>query len=243
MGVQMKQQLRHVQFKNFRQLAKPRGYGRFRQMDLRTRVTLDTDGAQEAAAGVGWTADFFGDTSSVLAVRTKEPKIAADTPMGNEFLFCARALSLEIPHALTTLTPTEKQEVLQVMSKNILQIKAGPDIVFEKQIGYLLAGDAAGIQSHDGSNGAGASVAQTGPVSPQREGDDLDDAFIIFPGAAVSATIHGVGQWTTTDDVIVQLTLHGWLALKGSVEAGVRVLSLMDAVENPHLLDGALKAA
>lgn len=247
----MKGQARHSQYSTFRKFAIPAGFGRLRQNDFRTLLVLKTGAAQEAAAGVEWSGDFFkddasgetGDTSPTLLVnRTKEPTIKDNSPTTNEFLFCARALSLEIDQNVTTLTETEVQEVLHMLGRCVLQIKNGQDVIFEKKAGYLLAGYP-GIDLRQGALASAAANGTRGRVHPMREGDDFDDAFIVFPGGSVSARLVGEGQWTTTDDVPVTLALHGWTAAKGAVTAGAQVLGMMDLISNPTLGKAALKAA
>lgn len=230
----MKGQARHAQFNAFKKLARSAGFGRIRQADLRTRATVATAAAQEAAADVGWSLDFFGDAAGLpVAHRTKEPNIKADTPAANEYLFCARALSLEVAHQTTTFTAVELMEIASKLSHCVLQLVSGTDNIFEKRAGYILAGDV-GIDAR--TDGQAAPTTVRGRLHSMREGDDLDDPLIIFPGASVKAVLNGEGAWTTTDDIVLTLNLHGWLAYKGSVEAGSRVLSLQDALENPSLM-------
>lgn len=233
-------QARHVQYSAFRKLGTAGGFGKFRQSDLRSRALIDTDGAQEAAANVGWNVEFFseGTTAALMgsiAHKTREPNIRADSPMGNEYQFCARALSLEVEHQLPGNSEAAAMEILEKLSRCVLQLYSGSDIIYERQAGFIITG-AAGIDVRAGTLASGAAPGIRGRVHPMKEGDDLDDPFVIFPGASVKAVLQGEGAWTTTNDVYVTLALHGWVALRGAVEAGAGILGLQDLVANPALV-------
>ncbi len=236
----MQGQARHSQFGAFKKLAAHAGFGKVRQADLRTRALIDTDGAQEAAANVGWSLDFFseGTTAALmgsLAHKTREPNIRADSPMGNEYIFCARALTLEVEHQTTGHSEDELMEIAHKLSRCVLQLYSGSDIIYERQVGFLLSG-AAGVEVRQGVLAGGAAVGVRGAIRPMLEGDDLDDPFVIFPGASVKAVLNGEGAWTSADDVYATLALHGWAGLRGAVEAGAGILSLQDLIANPPLV-------
>jgi hypothetical protein len=241
----MKGIARHSQFAQFRKLAQRAKFGRIRQSDLKSRATLDTDGADEAAAGVGVTVEFLNDTSTVLAVRTLEPRLRADTPTGNEYIYCARAATLLVNQQTTTFSETELMEICSKFSRKVLQLVTGQDCILEKQAGFMVSG-APGIVVHEDATNAAAgtpNVTVRANIIPSKEGEDLDDPLLIFPGASIKAILHGEGAWTSTDDVPVDLIFHGWLAYRGSVEAGQKVLSMQEAIEKPDLVDSAMARA
>ncbi|MCC7108013.1 MAG: hypothetical protein IT382_01885 [Deltaproteobacteria bacterium] len=236
----MQGQARHSQFNAFKRLANGAGFGKVRQADLRTRALLDTDGAQEAGANVAWSLEFFDEGSAAalmgsLAHKTREPNIRANTPMGNEYLFCARALTLEVEHQTPGHSEAELMEIALKLSKSVIQVYNGSDIIYERRAGYILSGSA-GVDVSQGDLAAGAATGVRGRLHPMREGDDLDDPVMIFPGASIRAVLNGEGAWTSTDDVYPTLTLHGWVAMRGAVEAGAGILSLQDAIANPSLV-------
>lgn len=238
----MQGQARHSQFNAFKKVANAAGFGKVRQADLRSRVLIDTDGAQEAAANVAWTAEFFneGTTAALmgaLALKTREPNIRADTPLGNEFVFCARAITIEHEHQQPGRTEVELMEIARVIGQSVFQLFSGADCIYERRAGYLMSGDP-GYHGYQGTLAAAAAEGVRGPLVPMKEGDDLDDALIIFPAASIRGILNGQGAWTTTDDVYLNLTLHGWLGLRGAVDAGAGILSLQDLVANPALLTG-----
>lgn len=238
----MQGQARHSQFSAFKKLANAAGFGKVRQSDLRTRALFDTDGAQEAAANVAWTLEFFGEAATAalmgtLAHKTKEPNIRSDSPMGNEYIFAARAVSVEVEHQTTENSEAELMEVCHKLSKSVLQLYSGSDVIYERRVGYLLTGSA-GVDVRQGDLASGAATGVRGRLHAMREGDDFDDPFVIFPGASVRAVITGEGAWTTADDVYATITLHGWAGLRGSVEAGAGILSLQDLIANPSLVAG-----
>jgi hypothetical protein len=223
----LQRQARHQQFQAYKTIAELLGYGRHREVDFRSRAVLDTDGAQEAAAGVQWTSDFLADTdTNVLALMTREPKPSLfGKGLPNEFMFGARSLSVVVNQQTTTFTDTEIMEILRKSREMILQIKSGADIVFERQLAHLLRG-APGLEVH--SDGQAAPVTVRSTIVPITEGDDIDDPIVVFPNGSLQAQLIGQGAWTTTDDITVELELHGWVSIKGAIDASGKVARLSE---------------
>jgi hypothetical protein len=222
--------LRAQQYQGFRKLASSLDFGRIRQATLRTRVTVDTDGAQEAAASTGWTASFLADATTLpLALRTTEPMLTAGNPLSNEWLVCARAYTVVLPSnvAIATHTDIELAEICKKLGLSVLQVKTGPDVIIEEAIGYAVSGHP-GIDTRQATLDTAAAPTVRGRLHPMKEGQPIDDPTVIFPGGSLTAVIHGEGAWTGTDDVIVDLHLHCWVALKGHASDTAKVAGLSD---------------
>ncbi len=238
----MQKQQRHQQYMAFRAIAEKLGFGRIRQSDFRTRFTIDTDGAQEAAANVEWKATFLNDSlTAPLALRTNEPQIASGQALPNEYLMCIRALSFEHDQHITTESDIELEEICSKLGQSILHIKTGSDIVLEKRTGYLMVGYPA-VDTRQGALAAAAAPTVRGRLHKMEEGDDLDDPLILFPGGSVAIVLNGQGQWTGTDDVPVDVVGHGWIAMQGEVAKTSKVIGLADALNELKSNEANLRA-
>lgn len=240
--------LRHEQFLGFRDLARGIGHHRVREADLRTRATLTTNGAQEAAADVEWLQQFFADTATdPLAERTRQPLIGANGQMPQEFCGCFPEVTMEIRQLATTLTDTELSELCDKLSECMLTLTTGQDTFFEKRVGYFMSGSAAtkpgpsqGTASATSPFDVGTITGQRGIVEPMKVGMAMSDPLLLLPLASLTAQLHGEGAWTTTDAIVITLTFHGWLAAQGEQGMTGKVMLLSDAV---NLANGANGAA
>lgn len=230
----LQRQARHQQFMAFKEIADALGYSRIKQTELRSRFTLDTDGAQEAAANVAWTAQFMNDSATApLAQRTLKPKLQDGQALPNEYLMCIRALSLVHNQMITTETETELMEICRKLGGGaVLEGLSGQDSFVERHAGFLLVG-VPGIEVREDATNAAAgtpNVNVRGKITKMIEGDDLDDPLVLFPGGSMSWVLHGEGAWTSTDDIPIDLVGHGWIAFKGGVDASGKVGMLSDLI-------------
>ncbi len=185
--------LRHEQYLGFRQLAYGIGHKRIREDDLRTTLTLNTNGAQEAAADVEWLAQFFGDAATLpLAERTRQPLIGANGQMPQEFAGCFPEMTIEIRQHATTLSDTELSELTDKLSECVLTLTTGQDCFFEKRIGYFMSGSAAakpgpsqGTASATSPFGLGTVTGQRGIVEPMKVGMHMSDPLLLLPLASM----------------------------------------------------------
>jgi hypothetical protein len=230
--------LRHEQYIAFRGLAEAMGYGRIRMADLRTRVTINTNGAQEAAADTEWLADFFNDAAGdPLAERTRQPMIISGQGMPGEFCGCYPEATCEFDQHATTLTDAEVSEFCSKMGESVLCLETGDLRFLEKRIGYFLTGRPApkagpqqGTASATSPFGLGTVTGARGIIEPMAKGLELDDPLLMLPHASIVAQVHGQGQWTTTDAIVFILTFHGWTAMQGPAARLGKVMNLSDAV-------------
>lgn len=250
----MKGLQRHDQFMMARALAASIGFGFARQIDLRTRCILKTNGAQEAPADTEWKISFLSDAlTDPLAERTTEPKLQDGQALSNEYLLVLPALTVEHDQHITTETDVELEEIASKVSECILQMKTGTNNFFEKRAGYYFNGRAGHVAAQ-GSVAAGPIAATVRSVLvPMKEGGDLDDPIIIFPGGSMNVQLFGQGQWVTTDDVPLTLTYHGWAFLEGFPAKNGKVVTMNeimgdiqaaaqgDAGAQQRLLDRAAK--
>jgi len=227
----MQSAIRHQQFKAFRDFARGIGFGRIREADFRSRLTLDTDGVHEAAADVEWKASFLGDASTKpLALRTIEPSLASGQSMPNEYMVCIAGVSIVHNQHITTETDAELEELLgKLGSESVLEIKNGPETIVEKAAGRFLVGTP-GVAVRQSTLAAGAATGVRGGLERMTEGADLSDPLVVLPGGSLAIRLIGQGAWTTTDDIPLDFVGHGWIAMTGNVDSASKVAYLNDLV-------------
>jgi len=217
------------QFQGFRGLAKDLGFGRIREAELRTRITIDP-AAQTAAADKDWFVTFYGDADAApVAERTLEPRVKAGQPIPNEYLMCFPTVTLEVDQLLTTLDDVKVAEFLKKVGRAIIQIKNGTDILFEKRAGYYMSG-LPGCKSAQGTLAAGAAASIRHNIEKMVRGGDFDDPLLLFPGASLNGEIHSEGTWVGATAVTVDLSLDGWIATRGTYDAAAKAAGLGEVI-------------
>lgn len=218
---------RHQQFMAYKRIAEDAGYGRHREVDFRTRATATTNGTQEAAAGQEWTLPFLADTdTTALATMTKEPTPQALAKgLSNEFMCGFRAITCVVDQQLTTLTPTELMEIASKSGEMIVVIKQGDQTLYERALSHILRGVPGVVLRADATNAAAGTpnVNVKAELVPTDEGDDFDDPIVILPGGSLKLEIKGQGQWVTTDALVFEIQLHGWVSTEGESVASAKV--------------------
>lgn len=241
----IQRQHRLEQFIAYKKVAEAIGYGRHKECDFRTRATLDSDGNQEAAAGSEWTLPFLADTdTTVLAKMTRDPKPSALAKgLPNEFMCGFRSITAVIDQQLTTLTKTELMEIASKSGEMIVVIKQGDQVLYERSLAKILRGVPGVVNRADATNAAAGTpnVNVQAELVPSDEGDDFDDPIVIFPQGSLTLEIKGQGAWTTTDDIVFEIQLHGWVSTQGMSVSAAKVgrLSELAAETKQQLMNRA----
>lgn len=228
--------LKAAQYFGFKDLAFGVGFGKQtpRKVDITTRVTYDSDGAQESATNE-FTLYLFNEsspTSTYFSRKTQNPKIEDNRAMGPDHLACVHGLTVVVNQQTSTFTAVEVNEILEKLPEHVLVIQNGTEIIYERQIGFIMSGYPGYILGNDGKASAGDSNPSRSAVDPMRVGDHFEDPLIVGPGSTLRAAIvGGPTSWTTTDDILVDLKLHSWLGLRGHSEnvKTSTILGLSDA--------------